>query len=108
MPCSNSQIFFHVEAVVLIFIKIMQQIFVVQKMTHFGGLWEAVVRSFKRHFIRVVGEKLLTFEEILTYVIEIGAILNPRPLTPLFSDPNDLIVLTPNHFLISGSEISLP
>ena len=29
---------------------------------HFGGLWEAAVKSFKRHFTRVIGERILTYE----------------------------------------------
>jgi len=31
---------------------------------HFGGLWEAAVRSVKHHFKRCVGSHTLTFEEM--------------------------------------------
>lgn len=31
---------------------------------HFGGLWEAAVKSVKHHLRRVIGELRLTFEEI--------------------------------------------
>ncbi|XP_033221034.1 uncharacterized protein LOC117175436 [Belonocnema kinseyi] len=67
---------------------------------HFGGLWEAAVKSFKRHWIRVIGERVLTYEEFTTLATEIEAILNSRPLTSIPSNPNDLTALTPGHFLI--------
>lgn len=31
---------------------------------HFGGLWEAGVKSFKHHLVRVLGDSHLTFEEL--------------------------------------------
>ncbi|XP_076624584.1 uncharacterized protein LOC143343501 [Colletes latitarsis] len=75
---------------------------------HFGGLWEAAVKSTKHHLLRVIGDTLLSYEALLTYVNQIEAILNSRPLTPLSSDPNDLNSLTPAHFLIGDTLTSLP
>lgn len=66
---------------------------------HFGGLWEAGVKSVKSHLKRVVGLQCLTYEELLTVLTQIEAVLNSRPLCPMSDNPNDVSVLTPGHFL---------
>ncbi|XP_070515378.1 uncharacterized protein [Cardiocondyla obscurior] len=61
---------------------------------HFGGLWEAAVKSVKRHLRRVIDESTLTYEEMSTLLAGIEACLNSRPLSPLSDDPDDLSALT--------------
>lgn len=75
---------------------------------HFGGLWEAGIKSTKHHLIRVIGESTLTFEEFSTVLAEIEACLNSRPLCPLSSDVEDLDALTPAHFLVGGPLTLVP
>ncbi|XP_055903820.1 uncharacterized protein LOC129939726 [Eupeodes corollae] len=75
---------------------------------HFGGLWEAGVKSDKYHLKRVVGMERLTFEELTTLLSQIEACLNSRPLCPLSDSLDDLDVLTPAHFLIGESLHAVP
>ncbi|XP_029158933.1 uncharacterized protein LOC114931136 [Nylanderia fulva] len=75
---------------------------------HFGGKWEAAVKSVKFHLKRVLGNHLLTFEEMTTLLIQIEAVLNSRPLSPLSDDPEDLAALTPGHFLLGHAPTVLP
>lgn len=67
---------------------------------HFGGLWEAAVRSVKHHLKRAINSINLTFEEFYTFLTQIEAVLNSRPLVPLSNDPRDLEPLTPGHFIL--------
>ena len=82
--------------------------FIPPRAPHFVGLWEAAVKSFKHHFSRTVGDTLLTFQQLETYTIEIEAIFNSRPVSPMLSDPNDLRPLTPRNFLIGFPLTSFP
>ncbi|KAF0682233.1 DUF5641 domain-containing protein, partial [Aphis craccivora] len=66
------------------------------------------VKSIKHHLVRQLGSAVLTFEELYTVLSRIEACLNSHPLCPLSTDPSDLNVLTPGHFLVSGSLTCLP
>ncbi|XP_055590993.1 uncharacterized protein LOC129743074 [Uranotaenia lowii] len=75
---------------------------------HFGGLWEAAVRSAKNHLLRVLGEEPVSPEDFNTLLVQVEACLNSRPLTPCSDDPNDLEPLTPAHFIIGSSLQEIP
>ncbi|XP_022161164.1 uncharacterized protein LOC111027210 [Myzus persicae] len=75
---------------------------------HFGGLWEAAVRSSKSLLTRIMGEHNFTIEEFSTVLSRCEAILNSRPITPASSDPAELECLTPGHFLIGRPLLSVP
>ncbi|GFX31454.1 integrase catalytic domain-containing protein [Trichonephila clavipes] len=82
--------------------------FIPPKSPHFGGLWEAGVKSVKHHLKRAIGNLHFTFEKFETIMIQVEGILNSRPLTPLGSDADNFDVLTPGHFLIGRPIISTP
>jgi len=68
---------------------------------HFGGLWEAAVKSMKLLLRKNVAPHPLRYDELYTLVTEAEAILNSRPLLPLQTDDiTDGSYLTPGHFLI--------
>ncbi|XP_058840959.1 uncharacterized protein LOC131696437 [Topomyia yanbarensis] len=75
---------------------------------HFGGVWEAAVKSLKHHLRRTTGNSVLSQDEFVTLLARIEACLNSRPLTPLSADPNNLEVLTPGHFLVHRSLTCFP
>lgn len=75
---------------------------------HFGGLWEAGVKSMKHHLKRIIPNSTLTYEEMTTLLCKIESCLNSRPLCPLSNDTDELAVLTPGHFLIGDALLSPP
>ncbi|XP_055584966.1 uncharacterized protein LOC129737833 [Uranotaenia lowii] len=74
--------------------------FIPPRSPHFGGIWEAAVKSVKFHLRPILNDHKLTYEELATVLCQIEAILNSRPLTPSSDDPTDVSALTPAHFLI--------
>lgn len=73
-----------------------------------GGLWEAAVKSAKYHFKRIIGSLLLTYEQFNTVIIQVEAVLNFRPISPLSNDVSDFTYLTPGHFLITKPLTAVP
>ena len=66
---------------------------------HFGGVFEALIKSAKRAIKAVLGEADVTDEELLTALVGAEGLLNSRPLCYQGDNPDDEPVLTPNHFL---------
>ncbi|XP_026480148.1 uncharacterized protein LOC113386588 [Ctenocephalides felis] len=75
---------------------------------HFGGIWEANIKSVKTHLFKVIGLQILSYEEFNTVLNQIEALLNSRPLCWLSNDPSDPQPLTPAHFLMQEPLSDLP
>lgn len=73
---------------------------------HRGGIWEAAVKSAKKHLVAVLGSEAATYEQLSTIVAQVEACLNSRPLCPLSTDPDNYDALTPGHFLV-GQPLNL-
>ena len=72
---------------------------------HQGGIWERLIRSFKRVLYTILGTRRLTDELLNTTFCLVEHALNARPLTPVSADPSDLGAKTPNHFLLGNQAI---
>lgn len=47
--------------------------FIVPRPPSWGGIWEAAVKSVKKHIVRIIGDHILTFEEWSTLLAQIEA-----------------------------------
>ena len=68
--------------------------------SHWGGVWERLIRSARRILRSISGGQHLTDESLRTFLAEVERIMNNRPLVPMGDDPKDLEVLTPNLLLL--------
>ena len=75
---------------------------------HFGGPWEAAVKSAKTHLRKVIGQRRLTYEELTILMAQIELCLNSRPLIPSTGEVEDIDLLTPGHFLTGFALSALP
>lgn len=82
-------------------------IFMTPVAPHQGGIYEAAVKSAKFHLRRVLGTKSYSYEYLCTFLAQVEAILNSRPICAVSDDPTDYQALTPGHFLI-GEPFVLP
>ncbi|XP_062704331.1 uncharacterized protein LOC134286695 [Aedes albopictus] len=82
--------------------------FIPARSPHFGGIWEAGIKSFKHHFRRIMGNRSFTVDQLQTVVAQIESVLNSRPLSPLTDSPDDCSALTPGHFLVGEPLVAIP
>lgn len=68
--------------------------------SHFGGVFESLVKVAKKSLKAIVGNSGLNDGELQTALKEVEALMNSRPLGYEGTDPREESVLTPSHFLI--------
>ena len=70
-------------------------------------MFERIVKSAKRCLKKVRGKNCLTYDELLTLVTEVEAVLNSRPLSYVSSEDVEE-PLTPSHLLVGFRIMTLP
>ena len=68
--------------------------------SHFGGVFESLVKVAMKTLRTVVGNAGLTDDELQSAINAVEALMNSRSLTYQGADPRDEPVLTLNHFLV--------
>ena len=81
--------------------------FNVPKAPWWGGVFERLVRSTKRCLRKALGQAKLSYDELLTALIEIEMVLNSRPLTYISADDLEE-PLTPSHLLMGRRLMNFP
>jgi len=73
-----------------------------------GGIWERMVRSVRRALLSLTEELTMTEDQLRTFLFEVEAIVNSRPLTSITLEMNSELPLIPNHFLRPNAVAGLP
>ncbi|KAI7805752.1 hypothetical protein IRJ41_018562 [Triplophysa rosa] len=79
--------------------------------SHMGGVWERQIRTIRSVLTSILDQSSRTLDSssLRTYLYEVMAIINSRPMTAhLLSDPTGPQPLTPNLLLTMKSSIILP
>ena len=82
--------------------------FYVQKSPWMGGFIERVVGLFKSAVKRVVGRALLDFQEFLTLIYEINAVLNSRPISYVYDTVGEEEPITPSKLWCGKNIVLFP
>ena len=70
--------------------------------SHFGGVWERMIRTVRGVLHPVLTSQVFTGDQLHTAFCEVEAIINSRPLSIVSADCNDVKPLTPNDLLNVG------
>ncbi len=75
--------------------------------SHMGGAWERMIRTARQilnsMLVSTTG-KTLTHDVLTTFMAEVCAIINSRPLVPVSTDPESPLILTPSMLLTQKTD----
>ena len=71
---------------------------------HFSGVHESLVKSAKSAIYQVLNNAEVTDEELQSVFVGVEGLLNSRPITYQSANADDLLPLTPNHFIFGRIE----
>jgi transposase InsO family protein len=75
---------------------------------HQGGMFERMVKQTKTALKVIVGQHILSWNEMSTVFAEVECLVNSRPLGYPSNDANDLQPLTPNRFILGRATADIP
>ena len=81
--------------------------FNIERAPWWGGFFEQMVRMTKRCLKKMIGREKLKYDELVTAVTEVEAVINSRPLSYVSSDNIDEL-LTPAYLVAGCRLLSLP
>ena len=72
-----------------------------------GGVFERLIKSTKRCLRKIIGQAKLTYDELLTAIVEVEMVINSRPLS--YVSPDDFEEpLTLSHLMVGRRLMSVP
>ena len=75
---------------------------------HQGGMFESMVKQTKTALKVIVGQQILSWNEMSTVFAEVQCLVISRPLGYPSNDGNDLQPLTPNNFILGRATGGVP
>jgi len=85
-----------------------QWIFITPAAPHQNGCAEALVKTFKTALKKAIGEQTLTPMELYTCLLEVGNLMNQRPIGRIPNDPDDGAYICPNDMLLGRASSEVP
>ena len=81
--------------------------FNVERAPWWGGVFERMIKMTKSCLRKMIGRARLSYDELITAIIEIEMVINSRPLSYITGDDMEE-PLTPSHLMIGKRLLSLP